>query len=150
MLAALLTIGNWRQSAIIRSMNAKFFLVALLLGACAPAQAVTPTTAREIGQLFKVLERSNCQFSRNGAWYAAAKASEHLQRKYDYLQKKGLVTSTESFIELAATKSSMSGNPYQVRCGTGAAVASQAWFTGKLRELRQSPANAGSERQLTH
>ncbi|GAE51169.1 hypothetical protein XPR_3288 [Xanthomonas arboricola pv. pruni MAFF 301420] len=123
--------------AKIRLMNAKFFLIALLLSSSASAQGVSPATTREVGQLFKVLAQSNCEFSRNGSWYAAPKASEHLQRKYEYLQKKGLVTSTESFIELAATKSSMSGTPYQVRCGNTAPVSSQSWFTGKLRELRK-------------
>lgn len=125
--------------ATIRSMNVKSCLAVFLLGACASlsAQGVSPATTREVDQLFKVLAQSNCEFSRNGSWYAAPKASEHLQRKYDYLQKKGLVTSTESFIELAATKSSMSGTPYQVRCGNAAPVSSQSWFTGKLRELRK-------------
>ncbi|WP_355606740.1 YfeK family protein [Xanthomonas cannabis] len=118
-------------------MNAKFLLIALLLGTSASAQDISPATTREVSQLFKVLAQSNCEFSRNGVWYAAPKASEHLQRKYAYLQKKGLVTSTESFIELAATKSSMSGTPYQVRCGNAAPVSSQSWFTGKLRELRK-------------
>ncbi len=123
------------------SMNVKSCLVVFLLGACASlsAQGVSPATTREVDQLFKVLAQSNCEFSRNGSWYAAPKASEHLQRKYDYLQKKGLVTSTESFIELAATKSSMSGTPYQVRCGNAAPVSSQSWFTGKLQELRSKP-----------
>ncbi|MCC8441336.1 YfeK family protein [Xanthomonas cannabis] len=118
-------------------MSARFLLIALLLGTSASAQDVSPATPREVDELFKVLAQSNCEFSRNGSWYAAPKAIEHLQRKYAYLQKKGLVTSTESFIELAATKSSMSGTPYQVRCGSAAPVSSQSWFTGKLRELRK-------------
>ncbi|WP_311239182.1 MULTISPECIES: YfeK family protein [unclassified Xanthomonas] len=122
-------------------MNTKFLLVALFLCTSASAQAVSPTTTREVGQLFKALEQSNCEFSRNGSWYAAPKASEHLQRKYEYLKKKALVTSTESFIELAATKSSMSGKAYQVRCGNAAPVSSQSWFIGKLRELRKRPSN---------
>ena len=86
--------------------------------------------------MFSALRESNCEFSRNGSWYNAQKASEHLQRKYDYLLKKKLVTSTESFIELAATKSSMSGKAYQVRCGKAAPVSSQSWFTSKLTGLR--------------
>ena len=54
----------------------------------------------------------------------------------DYLLKKGLVTSTETFIELAATKSSISGKPYQVRCGKAPAQSSQSWFASKLKALR--------------
>ncbi|MGQ5302798.1 DUF5329 family protein [Xanthomonas arboricola pv. corylina] len=63
--------------AKIRLMNAKFFLIALLLSSSASAQGVSPATTREVGQLFKVLAQSNCEFSRNGSWYAAPKASEH-------------------------------------------------------------------------
>lgn len=117
-------------------MKNAFIAAALLISSLASAQAPPPATAHEVDRLFSALRQSNCEFSRNGSWYNAQKASEHLQRKYDYLVKKGLVTSTESFIDLAATKSSMSGKPYQVRCGKAASVSSQAWFTNKLHELR--------------
>ncbi|MCS3848317.1 hypothetical protein GGR70_003364 [Xanthomonas campestris] len=126
------------------TMKNKMWLICLLVSGSAFAQGVAPATTREINQLFAALKSSNCEFSRNGSWYSAPKASEHLQRKYDYLQKKGLVTSTESFIELAATKSSMSGKPYEVRCGGAAAVPSQSWFTGKLRALRKGTPASGS------
>jgi hypothetical protein len=117
-------------------MKIAFIAVVLLIASAASAQAPSSATTHEVGQLFAALRQSNCQFSRNGTWYNAQNASEHLQRKYDYLLKKKLVTSTESFIELAATKSSMSGKAYQVRCGKAAPVSSQSWFTSKLRELR--------------
>ncbi len=50
-------------------------------------------------------------FQRNGSWYDGSDARAHLQRKYDYLLKKGMVDSAEQFIERAASQSSMSGNP---------------------------------------
>ena len=109
-----------------------------LLAGGAVAQTPSAKTIQEVGQLFAALKESNCEFSRNGSWHNAKKASEHLQRKYDYLLKKGLVTTTESFIELAATKSSMSGKPYQVRCGNAQPVSSQSWFTNKLNVLRST------------
>lgn len=117
-------------------MKIALLTAALLMPIAALAQAPSPATAREIGQLFTALEQSGCEFSRNGSWYGAAKASEHLQRKYDYLRERGMVPSTETFIELAATKSSMSGKPYEVRCGQAAPVPSRTWFNDRLRELR--------------
>ena len=108
----------------------------LLLAGGAVAQTPSAKTTQEVGQLFAALKQSNCEFSRNGSWYNAQKASEHLQRKYDYLLKKRLVTTTESFIELAATKSSISGKAYQVRCGKAAPVPSSSWFTSQLNALR--------------
>ena len=117
-------------------MKNAFIALALLIASAASAQTPSSATTHEVGQLFAALRESKCEFSRNGTWYNAQKASEHLQRKYDYLIKKNLVTSTESFIELAATKSSMSGKAYQVRCGNAVPVSSQSWFTSKLKALR--------------
>jgi len=117
-------------------MKKAFIAAALVIASAASAQTPSSATKQEVGQLFAALRQSNCEFSRNGSWYNAQKASDHLQRKYDYLLKKGLVTSTESFIELAASKSSMSGKPYQVRCGKTPPVSSQSWFTNKLIALR--------------
>ena len=117
-------------------MKITIALVLLLAFGAAIAQSVSPTTASEINQLFATLENSKCEFYRNGSWYDAKKASAHLHQKYEYLVKKHLVTSTESFIELAATKSSMSGTPYQVRCGNTQPVPSNSWFTDKLKQLR--------------
>ena len=107
-----------------------------LLAGDAVAQTPSAKTTQEVGQLFAALKQSNCEFSRNGSWHNAQKASEHLQRKYDYLLKKRLVTTTESFIELAATKSSMSGKPYQVRCSKAAPVSSSSWFNSQLNAVR--------------
>ena len=116
----------------------KIKALGLLLAFEGSAIAQTPSakTTQEVGQLFAALKQSNCEFSRNGSWYNAEKASEHLQRKYDYLLKKRLVTTTESFIDLAATKSSISGKPYQVRCGKTAPVSSSSWFKSQLNAVR--------------
>jgi hypothetical protein len=90
----------------------------------------------EIAHLLNYLESSGCQFQRNGSWYAPARAASHLNRKYEYLLKKGLVTSAETFIERAATGSSMSGKPYTVKCGDAAAVPSAAWLRDELQRFR--------------
>ena len=66
--------------------------------------------------LFQYLHESGCRFNRNGSWYSSEKAVDHLRRKYAYLVKKGLFTTAESFIDKGASKSSMSGTPYQVQC----------------------------------
>lgn len=117
-------------------MKTAFTAFALLLAATVLAKAPTTATELEINSLFATLRASDCEFFRNGDWYKANKASDHLQRKYEALQKKGLITNTESFIELAASKSSMSGKPYEVRCGSAAPVSSQSWFTTELNALR--------------
>lgn len=116
--------------------------ILLMVSRLAFAEGPSAATSREIDQLFAALQGSGCEFSRNGSWYDAQKATEHLHRKYDYLLKKGLVTNAESFIERVATGSSVSGKPYLVRCGGAQAVPSKSWFNDKLNDLRAHAAGA--------
>lgn len=92
--------------------------------------------SEEIAYLLQFLADSDCEFNRNGTWYQGEKVVDHIKRKYNYLLKKNLVDSTESFIDRAASKSSMSGRPYTVRCGVGEPVASGVWFREELKRLR--------------
>ena len=55
---------------------------------------------------------------------------------------RGTVASTEQFIELAATKSSSSGQSYQVKCGAVAAVPSAQWLGQQLKQIRATGAQA--------
>ena len=107
--------------------------------AASPAHANTPTaTAIEIDCLFSALLQSNCEFQRNGTWYSAKQASQHLQGKYDYLLRRKLIPSTEAFIDRAASQSSISSSPYQVRCAGAPEVPSKQWFTEQLQEIRKN------------
>lgn len=91
---------------------------------------------QEIERLFAVLGASGCRFQRNGSWHDAEQAVGHLRRKHDYLAKRGLVTDAESLIELAASKSSLTGRPYLVQCPGAEPVPSRTWFTRRLAEIR--------------
>jgi hypothetical protein len=92
----------------------------------------------EIEHLMSYLAGSNCEFYRNGAWHAPARAVEHLRGKYEYLAGRGLVSTAESFIERAATESSMSGKPYLVRCGARPeSIESAKWFAAELSRYRE-------------
>ena len=110
----------------------------ILLLVLAPGASAAPpaATQREVAALFDALAQSDCRFSRNGSWHDAARARQHLQRKYDYLLERDAVASTERFIELAATRSSLSGRPYLVRCGSAPAVESATWFRRVLARVR--------------
>jgi len=98
----------------------------------------SPAATREIQHLLSRLESSGCQFFRNGSWYSSKEARSHLQQKYDYLARKGMVSSAESFVELGATSSSASGKPYQVRCASDAQpTPSAAWLKAELENYRR-------------
>ena len=108
--------------------------------ACALALAgeLTPAMHKEIGQLLDRIEASNCSFGRNGSWHAPADARKHLQMKIDYMVKRNMLGSTEDFISKAATASSVSGEAYQIRCGSNAPVPSATWLTAELKRIRGS------------
>ena len=112
-------------------------------GACAELSAASKA---EISALLDRLGASGCQFNRNGTWYSSVKAKSHLTRKLDYLLKRKLVESPEQFIALAGSKSSQSGEEYQVKCGSEPAVSSATWLTAQLKELRAGNPPASNQK----
>ena len=83
-----------------------------------------------------------CQFNRNGKWYKGAEAHAFLAQKFAMLDAQGGASSTEQFIDLAASKSGTSGQPYRVRCNPAAAVESNVWLRDQLSALRQDAIGA--------
>lgn len=118
-------------------------LAGMLLASSAGAATLSPAARGEIDGLLARLAASGCQFKRNGSWHGGDEAQAHLRRKLDYLADRGLVASAEQFIDRAATKSSMSGQAYLVRCGSSAAVPSGRWLHAELRAQRAA-VKAGS------
>jgi hypothetical protein len=113
-------------------------LLACVVAAAAVAAPLPPAARTEIDGLLSQLEASGCEFNRNGTWYSATEAKSHLLLKLKYLEDRGAVQSTEQFIELAATASSMSGKPYLVRCGSGAPVQSGTWLLRRMQAMRSA------------
>ena len=75
----------------------------------ATAAPLSPGARAEIDGLLVRLVASGCEFNRNGSWYTAAEAK---------------------------SASSMSAQPYLVRCGNSAAVQSGQWLRLELKDLR--------------
>jgi hypothetical protein len=111
---------------------------ALMFSIRAGADAPGATTQAEVAHLLSYLESSGCDFYRNGTWHSAKEARAHLERKYTYLVNRSMVSSAEEFIERAATSSSMSGQPYLVRCAAGQSVPSGVWLRAELERFRSS------------
>ena len=101
------------------------------------ARAEPPVVAQtEINYLLGHLQGSGCEFYRNGSWYDSKRAEAHLRDKYEYLAARNQIGSTEDFIAKAATESSVSGRPYEVRCGGDKAVVSDKWLLKELAHYR--------------
>ncbi|WP_242107040.1 DUF5329 domain-containing protein [Luteimonas aquatica] len=132
----------------MRAMH-RIGVVALGIGCAALLCAATAPAAeseREIDGLIRAIGDSGCEFERNGSWHDAAAARAHLQRKYDWLRKRDAAGNAEQFIERAATRSSVSGKPYRVRCRGRAPQPASAWFGEQLRRQRQDAKTAGPTR----
>jgi hypothetical protein len=114
------------------------FLPIFILAAAGNAASLSPAARAEIDGLLASLEASACEFNRNGTWHTAAEAKSHLLRKLKYLEDRGAVRSAEQFIELAASSSSTTGQPYLVKCGNGAPVQSGTWLLSQLQVMRSS------------
>ena len=117
------------------------FILCLSAFDCAATEP-SSVAQQEITHLLTYLERSECEFFRNGSWYSAADAKSHLNRKYAYLLKKGWAHTAEDFIRLAATKSSMSGKEYRVRCSDTPPMPSETWLREELARYRQRSVDA--------
>jgi hypothetical protein len=116
--------------------------IAIALIWMAAAQAAPPALAArvEIEYLLSAVASSDCRFYRNGTWYDATSAAAHLRAKYETLAARGLIGDTDDFIDRAATKSSLSGRDYAIKCEGIAEISSRQWLTGLLVSYRAAHA----------
>jgi hypothetical protein len=77
---------------------------------------------------------SGLTFIRNGSSHPAPEAAEHMNTKYQNLKSR--VNSPEDFIELCATRSLMTGRPYEVVTADGKTRLTGEWLRQKLDEYR--------------
>ena len=89
----------------------------------------------EIKHLLNYVESSPCMFIRNGSNHSGADAKEHIVKKYNYFKDR--ISSAEQFIEYAATKSTMSGKKYKVRCD-GKEYLTAQWLSDELKHYRDN------------
>lgn len=111
------------------------FFICIIIASSSRAEA--PLNVQlEINFLLGYLEGSDCQFYRNGSWYDSRAAQKHLREKYTYMMARTQIADTEYFIEKAASKSSLSGKEYAVKCNGGEPVSSSQWLREELERLR--------------
>jgi hypothetical protein len=100
------------------------------------------SSAAEIAYLLRFIRESPCTFIRNGSDYDGAAAADHIEAKYEHFKDE--IRTAEDFIDRAATKSELSGAPYQVQCGSGAKVAAAEWLRDTLHSYRAQHTPAGA------
>lgn len=97
---------------------------------------VPPGQEAEVEHLIAYLENSNCNMVRNGKTHSGEGGGKHVRRKYEYFRDD--ISSTEAFIELSATKSTMSGKPYEVHCPGEPPRDSADWMLEELDVYRSA------------
>jgi len=110
--------------------------VLLLLPLSAFAGSLAPQSEKEIAALLEFVRTAPCRFNRNGSWYDARDAAEHIDTKYRYAVDQGLVHSAEDFIQYVADKSSLTGIPYTVQCQGGSVLRCADWLRAELQRIR--------------
>ncbi len=114
----------------------RFISYALVMVFIASTAHASRHDAEQIEFLLTEVGASECVFIRNGSEHAAEDAEEHLRMKYR--RAKNRVKSVENFISRIATKSSLSGKPYLIRCGKSEAQAAADWLAGRLSRFSGS------------
>jgi hypothetical protein len=96
----------------------------------------SPTVLQEVKHLLGFIEQSGCDFNRNGNWADSKAAQAHVMTKFEYLLRQDKIATALDFIEKAASESSMTGTPYQVKCGKAAPILSRTWLTEELKKYQ--------------
>ena len=124
-------VGAGRLAALVASVSIGFSS-AIFANPDASAQ-------REIDHLLEFVAGSSCTFVRNGTDHPAQKASEHLAGKFRYAASR--ITTAEGFIRDLASRSSVSGEAYRVKCGK-VDIPAGVWLTQELQRHRESRVRA--------
>jgi hypothetical protein len=84
--------------------------------------------ADRIEASLKTIEKSKVVFIRNGDEHDSKAAADHLRSK---VKRAGAGLTFDGFVDGLATKSSLSGKPYQVRLPDGTVVPLAKWLREK-------------------
>ncbi len=90
---------------------------------------------QKIEKLITYIEKSDVVFIRNDSEYPAKEAAEHLRMKRKKAGNK--VKTAKDFIDLVASKSYMSGKPYQMKFKNGAIFNTRDVLYNELKKLEK-------------
>ena len=113
-------------------------LFALLLAAVAALAQATPSASEQklIDTLIlRVSNMKSMTFMRNGDEHNAADAAKHMQAKFDHFKDE--IVTAEDFIDRCASRSEVTGKPYQVKLSDGVVRDAKEFLTAELHTLRK-------------
>lgn len=90
---------------------------------------------QKIEKLIAYIENSNAKFIRNGSEYIAKEAAEHIRMKR---RKAGSnIKTAKDFIDHIASKSYMSGEPYQMKFSNGSIINTRDILYHELKKIEK-------------
>lgn len=90
---------------------------------------------QKIEKLIAYIENSDAKFLRNGSEYSAKEAAEHLRMKRRKAGTK--IKTAKDFIDHIASKSYMSGEPYQMKFSNGSVINTRDILYHELKKLEK-------------
>lgn len=95
------------------------------------------TLEQTIDFLIKQVATSGYTFIRNSQEYDSREAAGHMEKKYRHFHDR--ITTVDDFIELAASRSLLSGQPYLVLREDGTTMRTGAWLRDMLAAYCAQP-----------
>jgi hypothetical protein len=130
------------QIIIMANMNKLLIIFTLLLANKIEAKTFSAlpysilqsvSEEQKIEKLIYYIEKSEAIFIRNGTEYPAKEAADHLRMKRKKAGNK--VKTAKDFIDLIASKSSMSGEAYKMKFKNGATINTRDMLYNELRKI---------------
>lgn len=109
-------------------------VIAFFLTLATSISAAAGAPEQEIDHLLEFVAGSPCTFIRNDVAYRGPEAAAHIEDKYEYYRND--IHTAEDFIDLAATRSALSGRKYLVHCGAGLKRPAADWLRDELAAFR--------------
>ncbi len=116
-------------------MHKSLFIISILYLSSASNSVFANEMQNEIEHLLNYVENTQCKLERNGDLHSGKYGVKHIKRKYNYFKDK--IDSAEKFIELSATKSTMSGKYYMIHCPGKKQQRTQGWLMRELDNYRK-------------
>lgn len=126
-----------RPVVIIFTISFVLFFSLSLQGQSTTKAKKNYTEDEKIEYLIKSIENLNsAQFCRNGTYYDAEVAANHLRMKRE--KAGSAVKTARVFIDKIASESSVSGVPYRIKFTNGKEVETRIFLNEKLKELENN------------
>ena len=120
-------------------MRSLVTLLLLLICAAPSVLAIDATAQGEIDYLLRLVETSDCRFIRAGTEYPPKEAADHLRLKLS--KAGGRVKTADDFINGIASKSYLTGKPYQIKQADGSVQPAGPWLANALARHRKNAAS---------